>query len=210
MRRVWATLGWLAIDAGALVGAVLLLFGAAWTVVTLTGVGAGLVPAATLVGGHVVLLVYAVMREHRKLAGWLPRNLSREAGWGVAGAAAMLGVGILWSLVVRAAGFEVPDVPALLRESLPEPVLLAWGAGVVPVAEEVYFRGRLIDGLTERAGRGPALAIMALAFAAAHGIPEFVPAYVTFALMLAWLRERTGGLVAPIVAHSLNNLVGLF
>jgi len=47
-------------------------------------------------------------------------------------------------------------------------------------------------------------------FAAIHLIPEFFPALLVFALTLVWLRRRTGSLVAPIVAHAINNLVALF
>ena len=42
-----------------------------------------------------------------------------------------------------------------------------------------------------------------------HGIPVLLPIYFVFGLMLAGLRRMSGGLVAPVLAHALNNLLGL-
>jgi membrane protease YdiL (CAAX protease family) len=52
--------------------------------------------------------------------------------------------------------------------------------------------------------------VTSVAFAGIHLIPEFFPALLVFALGLLWLRRRTGGLVAPIVAHAVNNVAALF
>jgi membrane protease YdiL (CAAX protease family) len=76
---------------------------------------------------------------------------------------------------------------------------------IAPVAEEILFRGILYP-FIKRAGY-PRLAwwITALLFAAVHlDLPTFVP--LTFlALVLIWLYEHTGNLLACIVTHCLFN-----
>jgi membrane protease YdiL (CAAX protease family) len=62
-----------------------------------------------------------------------------------------------------------------------------------------------MDAFTPRLGRRWASAISSLLFAGIHGIPAFTPAYLVFALVLLALRRRTGGLIAPIIAHMINN-----
>jgi len=58
-------------------------------------------------------------------------------------------------------------------------------------------------------GPGWAAGITTIMFAAIHGIPAFLPAYLVFALLLLGLRRRTGRLVAPILAHMVNNAAAL-
>lgn len=76
---------------------------------------------------------------------------------------------------------------------------------LVPVAEEMLFRGILYPWIK---GAGfPRLALWgtALVFAAIHlNLVIFVPLFV-LALALTVLYERTGNLLAPITAHSLFN-----
>jgi membrane protease YdiL (CAAX protease family) len=102
-----------------------------------------------------------------------------------------------------------PDTVGELRGLLPGPLLFGWAGVLAPVVEEMYFRGRLLSALDARIGRGWSAAVTSALFAAAHGIPEFLPAYLGLALALLYLRRRTGGLVAPILAHAINNAVAL-
>jgi membrane protease YdiL (CAAX protease family) len=76
---------------------------------------------------------------------------------------------------------------------------------IAPVAEEILFRGILYP-FIKRAGY-PRLAwwITALVFAGVHlDLPTFVP-LAFLALVLIWLYEHTGNLLACIVTHSLFN-----
>jgi membrane protease YdiL (CAAX protease family) len=106
-------------------------------------------------------------------------------------------------------GVVPPDIADMLKHLLPKVALIAWAAILAPIVEEMYFRGRLLDALSVRIGPGWAGTISSLAFAAIHGIKEFIPAYVVFAFALLWLRRRTGGLAAPILAHMINNAFAL-
>jgi len=88
------------------------------------------------------------------------------------------------------------------------PVLVWLGTMVIsPLAEELFFRGLVQDYLVRRFGR-PAigLTLTAILFGLAHASqPQVVPAITVFGLILGTLALRTGGLLAPIVAHALFN-----
>jgi membrane protease YdiL (CAAX protease family) len=92
------------------------------------------------------------------------------------------------------------------------PQIYMAGAAVLlaPVAEELLFRGVLYPSFKRSVGKRWALWGSALLFAAAHfNLMTFLP-LTLLGLMLAWLYERTGNLLAPIVAHSAFNLANLF
>lgn len=94
--------------------------------------------------------------------------------------------------------------------SIPQQIYMA-GAAVllVPVAEELLFRGVLYP--TVKALGWPRLAFWgtAILFGAVHLTwMTFVP-LVFLGLCLTWLYEKTENLLAPIFAHSLFNLANL-
>lgn len=161
--------------------------------------------ALLLAGFELFLLVYAAARERAKLAAWFRPGL-RPAVWGVAGGLGLLLAGAAYERAIAGLGAELPDAAGMLSE-LFGPVGMLLVAGLLaPVAEEVYFRGRLFDAAREAVGLGWAIALSALAFAAVHGIPLALPAYFLYGAVLAWLREQSGGLVAPVLAHAVNNV----
>jgi membrane protease YdiL (CAAX protease family) len=165
-------------------------------------------PGVALFGLHGLVGAHVVRTERSKLAKWF-RIDRRAILWGLAGGSVLLAFNGLYSLALESVGVVPPDVAAVLRGLLPESLLIAWAAILAPVVEEMYFRGRLLDELASRLGPGWAGTISSLAFAAIHGIPAFLPAYVVFALALLALRRRTGGLAAPIIAHMINNAFAL-
>jgi CAAX protease family protein len=104
---------------------------------------------------------------------------------------------------------------------LPEglPMLAAVQLLVVALPEELFYRGWLQGSLARAApGRGATvlgarlgagfLLTQAL-FAAGHLVSLQPWRLGTFfpGLLFGWLRERTGGLAAPVVAHALSNLL---
>jgi len=165
-------------------------------------------PGVALFGLHGLVGIHVVRTERGKLAGWF-RIDRRAVLWGLTGGAFLLAFNGLYGLALEAVGVVPPDVAAMLRGLLPEPALIAWAAVLAPIVEEMYFRGRLQDAFTAKLGAGWAATISSLAFAAIHGIPAFFPAYLVFAFALLFLRRRTGGLAAPILAHMINNAFAL-
>ncbi len=78
--------------------------------------------------------------------------------------------------------------------------------GLAPVVEEALFRGILFPLLRDLGWRVGAFAGTALLFGAIHGnAAAFLP-LTLFGAALAWLYERTGNLLAPMVAHAVFNL----
>ncbi len=74
-----------------------------------------------------------------------------------------------------------------------------------PLVEEMFFRG-LLHGFLRRhlTGWGTAV-LIGLIFSLLHGYwPQFPPLFA-LSLLLSYLREQSGGLIAPISVHFLNN-----
>ena len=76
---------------------------------------------------------------------------------------------------------------------------------LVPVAEELLFRGILYPWIKQAGFPRLALWGTAVVFAAMHvNLTSFVALFI-LALILTWLYERTNNLLATITAHSLFN-----
>jgi membrane protease YdiL (CAAX protease family) len=80
---------------------------------------------------------------------------------------------------------------------------------LVPVLEEAYFRGCLLNALQDRWGSRVALVGSALAFGVLHLNLVLLPVYFLLGILTGLLYQRTGNLIAPTAFHSLNNLVSL-
>ena len=128
---------------------------------------------------------------------------------GAAGGVVLVIAGFAWQRLVTMLGYPPPDVASFLRESFPWTIVIGVGGILAPLGEEMYFRGRLLDLLDARLGRTGAALLSAAAFGLLHGIPVLVPVLFAFGVLLAVLRRLSGGLVAPFVAHAVNNLLGL-
>jgi membrane protease YdiL (CAAX protease family) len=166
-------------------------------------------PGVALFGLHGLVGAHVVRTERSKLAGWF-RVDRRAVLWGLAGGGFLLAFNGLYGMALDALGVVPPDVATMLRGLLPESALIAWAAVLAPLVEELYFRGRLLDALASKVGRGWSGVVTSLAFAAIHGVPAFFPAYLVFAFALLALRRRTGGLAAPVLAHMINNAFALY
>jgi membrane protease YdiL (CAAX protease family) len=74
-----------------------------------------------------------------------------------------------------------------------------------PLFEEFVFRRLLYGGLRGRFGAALSMFLSAAIFAAWHMEPDALPVLFVLGLALAHLRERTGGLTAPIAMHACYN-----
>jgi membrane protease YdiL (CAAX protease family) len=80
---------------------------------------------------------------------------------------------------------------------------------VVPVGEEIFFRGLAYGAFRRALGRHAAVLASAVFFAAAHVQPvEFFPILI-LGMILAYLYEYTGSLMPGMIAHAVNNLAAL-
>lgn len=133
-------------------------------------------------------------------------------GAGLAITAVALGLGKVSETVMAYLGFQAePQTVVQILEathSLPKQALYGFMAVVVaPVAEEVLFRGILYPTIKQLGLPRLALWGTAILFGLIHlNWMALVPLTVV-ALLLTWLYERTGDLLAPIGAHCVFNLV---
>ncbi len=80
---------------------------------------------------------------------------------------------------------------------------------VVPIGEEIFFRGFVYGALRARLRASIAVGLSALVFAIVHTeVFHFLPIFILGAI-LAILYERTGTLLPGIVVHSVNNVVAV-
>lgn len=110
---------------------------------------------------------------------------------------------------------QTAAVAELVEESQGDGGLSVWiivvavcGATIVPVAEEILFRGLWWNALVKR-GSSPrtALVLTSLLFMAFHLEPLRSPVLLTLGLALGWGRMWTGRLGTAIVAHGVINAI---
>lgn len=117
--------------------------------------------------------------------------------------ATLLGMSERGSLPMLRRAFAHMTPPLMVMSVL----IVGFGAGI---AEELFFRGYLLTRLEQRVRPWLANAAVAMAFALAH----FDLVHSTFALLVGfaqgWTSRRSGSIRPAIVAHTLNNVIGVF
>ena len=78
---------------------------------------------------------------------------------------------------------------------------------LVPLAEELLFRGALYTWLRRRLSPRWTIGITAAGFGLMHQILVFIPLAVIVGVAAGWIREKTGSTVVPIVIHAVQNVV---
>jgi hypothetical protein len=78
-------------------------------------------------------------------------------------------------------------------------------AALVPLIEEFVFRGVLLRALTRHVAFWVAVLVQAAVFMVSHEDASSWPVIFVLALTAAWLARRSGGLLAPITLHAINN-----
>jgi membrane protease YdiL (CAAX protease family) len=133
------------------------------------------------------------------------------AGLGLAGLGTCL-VSLLLAQALKLLGLPVQEqewVLELLRDRQSFLRLVPWLVLIVPLSEEVFFRGYMFRWLSERAGDPTGFGVSSLAFALVHFNPVGIPVYFSVGLIFAWIYKRTGSLLAPAVAHVVYNTIVL-
>ena len=152
-----------------------------------------------------------------------PRDIKGDLGLGLAAyglffwvisLAAILNLYVLWKL-----GWEKIDQNPLVLVMTREAAgpgrfgllaLLALSAGVgAAFFEELIFRGVLYNVLKRHMGPWPGAIAAALAFSLIHRVHSNILPLFVLGLLLTWLYERTGRLLAPMVLHSINNAMAI-
>jgi membrane protease YdiL (CAAX protease family)/tetratricopeptide (TPR) repeat protein len=80
---------------------------------------------------------------------------------------------------------------------------------VIPIAEEILFRGLLFGALQKRWRPNIVIIVTALLFAAIHlELVAYIPLFF-LGLVLGWARSRSGSIGLPILIHSVNNFLAM-
>ena len=141
---------------------------------------------------------------------WSWRDVRLGLAFGLGGLFVTLPASMLYlSIVGPDATSAVGEVFGDVRASLPLAlVIFVCVVFIAPLCEEIVYRG-LLWGAVERlrAGRWVALVVTTLLFALAHFEFTRTPLLLVVAIPIALARLYTGGLVASIVAHQVNNLL---
>lgn len=134
------------------------------------------------------------------------RAVRMGLGWGVV---AWIGASLASAAVVavlEALGLEIEPQAAEQALGLVEPWVAVLAIVILaPIAEELFFRGIVFNAYLRE--RGPRLAYIGSAalFAVIHlSIVALLPIFL-LGLALAWVYDRTGSLLAPIVMHAVVN-----
>lgn len=177
--------------------------------------------AAALLGVVLFAWVGARHRGSVRLLWGARRATPADVGIGIAaGLAAFVVCNLGLSLLLQAlAGEALPTVQPELRQDARDPrtapALAVTAILIAPLAEELFFRGLLFQGLHRRLATWPAAGLSGLPFALAHAEATLEATALVFlslfpfGLWLAWLVARRGTVVTAIAAHAAFNAVGV-
>jgi len=86
-------------------------------------------------------------------------------------------------------------------------IAIARGCLLVPIFEEVFFRGLLLGWLRKHMREGLAVVTMAVLFVLEHGSFILVPYAFLFGIVLGYVKLRTNSTLNTVVMHCLNNVL---
>jgi membrane protease YdiL (CAAX protease family) len=159
----------------------------------------------------VVFLVIGVLLIRfrvRRAVAWPAPRPARIALLGLAGGAAAFVVSLTVGAVMNLIGIPVQEqewARQLLGDRASLLRLVPWIVVVVPLSEEVFFRGYVLRFLSQRGGVPIGLAVSTALFALVHFNPSGILVYLSIGAVLAWVYLRSGSIVAPICAHMIYN-----
>jgi uncharacterized protein len=175
----------------------------------------------------VAILVFWLAKVHptwRRVMGLPPANWRAEilagAGWGlVLYPAVVFVIGVVVTLLYRAISGHPVQAPEQIPEDLSTVgvgLTLLYGVVIAPIVEEFFFRGMLFGALRDRYGFGIGAVGSGVAFGLIHYIDGplldsllLMTVMVFTGIGLAWIYQRRGSIVAPMVAHMTFNVIGL-
>ena len=129
---------------------------------------------------------------------------------GIGAALALKVVAALFDLGMKTLGLLGSDTVRAMQginEVYGLGVMLLVVAVATPIVEEWIFRGVLLEAFRARVSFWFAAVVQALIFIALHEEYQAMPFLFVFALVAAWLVRRSGGLLASMVMHAVNNAV---
>lgn len=160
----------------------------------------------------VILYMFHKDRKNERLAGVIPNRKAPLWKYGaVIGIAAALCVG-LNNLILISGIFSYSASYQQTSESLysaPFGMQLLCLGVLVPISEELVFRGMMFKRMREQSGFMYAAFFSSLVFAILHGnMVQMLYAFAT-GMMLSYVYEKYGSVKAPAAAHVVMNLISV-
>jgi membrane protease YdiL (CAAX protease family) len=186
------------------------------------------VASAVAAVGTIALLLVWLSRWHpgwRRMIGF-PTRIWPEVGAGV-GFGLLLYPGIAFGIALIVAlalhalsghAVQAPEQVPTDLSGLGQVVTVVYAVAIAPIHEELFFRGILFRSLRDRYGFGVGATWSGLAFGLVHyvgGTSTFLSNLLLMVTMvftgfaLAFLYERRGNVVAPMIAHATFNTIGI-
>ena len=108
---------------------------------------------------------------------------------------------------------QMPELPNLVEQEFDMILRNRWGylaiSLLAPLAEEVVFRGAILQSLLNSSRLSPwaAIGVSALLFSLIHMNPAQMPHAFVIGLLLGWMYWRTGSILPGMAYHWANNSV---
>lgn len=123
-------------------------------------------------------------------------------------------VGLIAMMIQLALGLPAgnPQLEFLLPDKISIPgvlIMLVFGGFIVPIAEEIFFRGILYSWLRQTLRIWPAILISSALFGMLHGEISIAGATFLMGIILAWIYEKSTSLWPAISIHIINNSIKL-
>ena len=142
---------------------------------------------------------------------------SWQSQWTVVALGLSVGLGAVRGALAASAQALFPEFASLgvelLEQSLVNKdsvlnaiIVIVLGGLVVPVAEELFFRGFVYNWMRKGLSQWPAMVLSALVFGGFHLVPVQVILAFVLGLGLAWIYEKSESLWPPIILHLSNNI----
>ena len=119
------------------------------------------------------------------------------------------GLALVWPWIFESLGGDYAPQPwgegiARVEGGAKRAEVVLFAALIIPVLEEVLFRGAMQPCLVRLFGPVGGIGTTAAVFAALHDVGAYLPV-LSLAVLLGWLAWRTGRLAAPIAVHVIHN-----
>jgi membrane protease YdiL (CAAX protease family) len=166
--------------------------------------------------GIVMLLAVGMLGLARRRYSWADIGLVKTSrGWVLAA----VGLFIVLRIVVTVMAFALAQIGITSMQPqafAPEGFSVGAAAGMiifagilVPIAEEVFFRGVLYRWLRDKWGVGIGIIVSGIVFGLVHIEPATAIPAMVLGWVLAWAFERSKSLWPSILIHILNNTFAL-
>lgn len=177
------------------------------TLVSLVGIAIAGIGSVVMVGMPLGRLTLVDLGFRRVSWKWLLGSVALAPPLGALRIAAAWAMSALFPRSAEAAQ-TIADMASQSASTLAIVLSVLLVSGLVPLWEEIFFRGFLYQWLRERLSCAAAVGLSAAIFALFHLDPAYALSAFIFGVAAALLFERSGSLWVPIALHITGNLIG--